>query len=388
MKRVLIALLILGALNPAAADDWKRAQPDYAWSFPRDHWAHEGYKTEWWYFTGHLTAEDGRRFGYQFTFFRVGVLPTAPDADSAWAAQDLIMGHAAISDLDGNEHRFSEVIYRAVPLLGGFGAWPQRASGASRAQKRMQASEVSLPLIAWSRAPAGTPGKWRLSWNGSAFDFDMRDDAQGMSFSLSTRPEKPLVFQGPNGYSRKTQSGSGASLYYSFTRLRTSGHLSLNGQTWQVSGESWMDKEFFTSVLAPHQLGWDWFSLQLDDQREIMLFLLRRQDGTTDFASGTVVHPDGSTTYLDGSVFTVTSQAHWQSPHTEGIYPSRWSLSIPQEQLALEVVVEIADQENRSGLISTLHYWEGAVRVLQNGLQTGKGYVELTGYGTSSRPAL
>ena len=376
MKRVLIALLILGVLNPVAANDWKAAQPDYAWSFPRDHWAHEGYKTEWWYFTGHLQAEDGRHFGYQFTFFRVGVLPTAPDADSAWAARGLIMGHAAISDLDRNEHRFSEVIYRAVPLLGGFGAWSQRAS------------EASLPLIAWSRAPAGTPGQWRLSWNGSGFDFDMRDDAQGMAFSLSTQPGKPLVFQGPNGYSRKTQSGSGASLYYSFTRLQTSGHLSLDGQTWQVTGESWMDKEFFTSVLAPHQLGWDWFSLQLDDRREVMLFLLRREDGTTDFASGTVVYPDGSATYLDRGTFTVTSQARWQSPHTEGVYPSRWRLTIPREQLDLEIVVEMADQENRSSLIGTLHYWEGAVKLLQDGLPAGKGYVELTGYGTSSRPAL
>ena len=376
MKRALAALLILGALNPVAANDWKTAQPDYAWSFPRDHWAHEGYKTEWWYFTGHLQAENGRRFGYQFTFFRVGVLPTAPDADSAWTARDLIMGHAAVSDLDRNDHRFSEVIYRAIPLLGGFGAWPQRAS------------EASLPLIAWSRAPAGTPGKWRLSWNGSGFDVEMRDDAQALSFSLSTRPGKPLVFQGPNGYSRKSQSGTGASLYYSFTRLQTSGQLSLDGQTWQVTGESWMDKEFFTSVLAPHQLGWDWFSLQLDDQREVMLFLLRREDGTTDFASGTAVHPDGSTTYLDGSTFTVVSQARWQSPHTEGVYPSRWRLAIPREQLDLEIVVEMADQENRSGLIGALHYWEGAVKLLQDGLPAGKGYVELTGYGTSSRPAL
>ena len=369
MKRALIALLILGVSNPAVANDWKPAQPDYAWSFPRDHWAHADYKTEWWYFTGHLTAKDGRRFGYQFTFFRVGVLPAAPPTDSAWTARDVIMGHAAVSNLDRNEHRFSEVIYRAIPLLGGFGAWPE-------------------PLVAWSRAPAGTPGKWRLAWNGSGFDFKMRDDAQAMSFSLSTRPGKPLVFQGPNGYSRKTPSGSGASLYYSFTRLQTSGQLSLDGQTWQVTGESWMDKEFFTRVLAPRQVGWDWFSLQLDDRREVMLFRLRRTDGTADFASGTVVHPDGSTTYLDGSAFTISSQARWQSPHTEGVYPSHWRLSIPQEQLDLEVMVEMADQENRSRLIGTLHYWEGAVKLLQDGLPVGKGYVELTGYGTSSRPAL
>lgn len=369
MKRAVVVLLILCTLVPVAANDWKLAQPDYAWSFPRDHWSHEGYKSEWWYFTGHLRAEDGRRFGYQFTFFRVGVLPTAPEADSGWSARDLIMGHAAVSDLDRGEHRFSEVVYRAIPLLGGFNSWPES-------------------LIAWSRGPAGTSGSWELSWNGSGFDFNARDDAQDMFFSLSTRPGKPLIFQGPNGYSRKTQSGSGASLYYSFTRLQTSGELSLDGQTWQVSGESWMDKEFFSSVMESQQIGWDWFSLQLDDRREVMLFRLRQEDGSTDFASGTVVHPDGSTTYLDGSAFLVASLEHWQSPHTEGVYPSRWRLSIPQEKLELEVVAEVADQENRSRLIDTLYYWEGAVRLLQNGAHVGKGFVELTGYGTSSRPAL
>ena len=369
MKGALAALLFLCAVFPLAAEDWKRAQPDYTWTFPRDHWSHGGYKTEWWYFTGHLRGEDGRRFGYQFTFFRVGVLPIAPTTGSDWSASDLIMGHAAVSDLDGNAHRFSEVIYRAIPLLGGFNAWPE-------------------PLIAWSRAPAGTPGKWRLSWNGSGFDFNVRDDAQGMSFSLSTRPGKPLVFQGPNGFSRKTQSGTGASLYYSFTRLQTNGRLSLDGRTWEVSGETWMDKEFFTSVMEPQQTGWDWFSLQLDDQREVMFFLIRQEDGSTDFASGTVIHPDGSTTYLDGTAFRVTVEEHWQSPHTGGVYPSRWRLSIPQEQLELQVVAELADQENRSDLIDSLYYWEGAVKLLQSGAQVGKGYVELTGYGTSSRPAL
>ena len=369
MKRALVTLLILCFLGPVAANDWKRAQPDYAWTFPRDHWSHEGYKTEWWYFTGHLRGADGRRFGYQFTFFRFGVLPKAPEADSGWSTRDLIMGHAAVSDLDRNEHRFSEVIYRAVPLLGGFNAWPE-------------------PLIAWSRAPAGTPGKWLLSWNGGGFDVTARDDATGISFTLSSRPGKPLVFQGPNGYSRKTQSGDGASLYYSFTRLQTSGRLTLDGRTWQVSGESWMDKEFFTSVLERQQIGWDWFSLQLDDRREVMLFLLRQEDGSTDFAGGTVISPDGSTTYLERGSFRVAVARHWQSPHTEGVYPSRWRLSIPQAQLDLEVVAEADDQENRSRLIDTLYYWEGAVKVLHDGEQVGKGYVELTGYGASSRPAL
>lgn len=143
-----------------------------------------------------------------------------------------------------------------------------------------------------------------------------------------------------------------------------------------------------TNQLASHQVGWDWFSLQLDDQREVMLYMLRHQNGTIDFARGTVVKPDGKTTYLRQDDFTVTSQAQWKSPHTTGVYPAQWRISVPRENLEIEVTAEIADQENRSRLMATMHYWEGAVKILQQGKSVGKGYVELTGYGTSSRPAL
>lgn len=367
---VATSLLIAPLLAPVAAKTaWKTAQPDYRWSFPQDHWARQGYKTEWWYLTGHVEAEDGRRFGYQFTFFRVGILPHKPAIDSAWAVRDLIMGHAAISDLDHETHYFSEVLYRATPLLGGFGTYPD-------------------PLLAWSRGPAGTDGHWQLRWNGEAFDLSMQDDAQGIAFALSTQPAKPLIFQGPNGYSRKAQDTDAASQYYSFTRLRTQGHLRLGSQTWAVAGTSWMDKEFSSNQLASHQVGWDWFRLQLDDEREVMLYLLRHRNGTLDFARGTLIQPDGQATFLGRDAFTVTPQAHWKSPHTTGRYPSRWHIAIPGENLALDIVAEMADQENRSHIIPTMHYWEGAVEVLQAGQPVGRGYVELTGYGTSSRPAL
>jgi predicted secreted hydrolase len=367
----LAALLLIALLSLSLAADltWKAAQKDYAWSFPADHWARQGYKTEWWYFTGHLQADDGRRFGYQFTFFRIGMLPTKPQLHSNWNMRNVIMGHAAISALDQNEHRFSEVLYRAMPLLGGFGTYPDT-------------------LIAWSRGPAGTDGQWRLVWNGEAFDFEMRDAAQRFGFSLSTRPNKPLIFQGPNGFSRKSTGSSAASQYYSFTRLATTGHVTLDTKTWSVTGQSWMDKEFGSNQLAAHQVGWDWFSVQLDDQRDLMLYLLRRKNGAIDFARGTIVYPDGHTRYLQPNMFSVKVKERWKSPQTSSRYPARWVVSIPQEALTLEIVPEMADQENRSRLISTLHYWEGAVKVLQQSQAIGKGYVELTGYGTSSRPAI
>ncbi|MGH9319637.1 MAG: lipocalin-like domain-containing protein, partial [Vicinamibacteria bacterium] len=189
MRRALLLVLLL-----LPAEDWKVASPEYDWSFPRDHWAHEGYRTEWWYLTGHL----GERFAYQFTFFRIGVLRDPPELASGWAASGFVMGHAALTDLETGRHFFSEVLYREVPLLAHFNSFPE-------------------PRIGWSRAPAGTDGLWYLDWNGEGFDFAASDDSQGFSFQLTTRPEKPLVFQGPNGFSRKGKGEDAASHYYSFT---------------------------------------------------------------------------------------------------------------------------------------------------------------------------
>ena len=242
---VLMAAAVVGAVFRSATGateetppPWRIAAPGFAWDFPRDHWAHPGYKTEWWYFTGHLTVpgESTPRFGYQFTIFRIGLVPGQSRLGSAWATHVLIMGHASLSDLREDRHVFSDVLYREIPLLGGFGQFPDS-------------------LLAWCRGPAGTPELWTLRWNGVAFDLSMADRNRGIAFDLTTRPEKPMIFQGPEGYSQKGAAPSEASLYYSFTRLRTSGTVTQNGATVAVRGQSWMDKEFGSNQLAPEQVG-------------------------------------------------------------------------------------------------------------------------------------
>jgi predicted secreted hydrolase len=348
------------------------AAPDYEWSFPDDHWARNTYKTEWWYFTGHVRSVDdpARRFGYQFTFFRVGLLPDMPQVHAEWATNNIVMGHAAITDLANGRHMFSEVVYRDVAMLAGFGLYPDST-------------------IVWSRAPSGTEGRWTLRWNGAAFDFNMIDDWQQIAFDMSTRPAKPLAFQGPNGFSRKTQGDVNASLYYSFTRLETVGQLRLGGETIRVEGVSWMDKEFGSNQLAEHQTGWDWYSLQLDDGRDIMLYVLRDSIGGIDHQHGTVVSADGNATYLASNEWTAQTTEEWESPRTGAIYPAGWTVTIPSHDLVLTVAPMLADQENASRQISNLFYWEGAVAVLApGGRPLGRGYVELTGYGTSNRPAI
>jgi predicted secreted hydrolase len=197
------------------------------------------------------------------------------------------------------------------------------------------------------------------------------------------------VFQGPNGFSRKGESPTAASLYYSFTRLATTGSVSVDGNEYSVSGESWMDKEFGSNQLADNQTGWDWFSLRLNDGRDLMLYILRDRTGGVDFARATVISADGTPRYLAAEDWQVESSATWRSPETDAEYPVRWRIFAPQDGISLLVTAEVQNQENVSQLIPDLFYWEGSVRVTDlSGQSLGRGYVELTGYGTAAPPAI
>jgi len=373
---VVVVLLVTGAVETPR---WRQASPDYQWDFPRDHWSHPGYRTEWWYFTGHLaaTGDPDRQFGFQFTLFRVGLLPEAPDLDSAWAATDLVMTHAALTDLESGEHLFSEALYRATPHLGGFGTYGDT-------------------LLAWSRAPAGTDAIWRLEHRADGFAIRARDDRRGLALDLVLTTDRPVVLQGPGGYSLKSADGEAASQYYSYTRLEVAGTVANGDRSVSVDGTAWMDREFSSSQLRPHQSGWDWFCLQLDDGRDLMLYRLRDRSGGVDFALGTLIAADGTVTYLTADDFIAQPQRTWRSPTTGAPYPVEWELELPAEDLRLTVRALLDDQENVSQH-SGVYYWEGAAAVSgQQGAPAGgpttsvggKAYIELTGYGEGSRPPI
>lgn len=360
---LLVALVCFGV----AQDGWREARADYQWSFPEDHWARRDFKTEWWYFTGHLkdTKSDRYRFGYQFTFFRIGLLPNPPALDSRWSSSAVLMGHAAITDLERERHYFSEVLYRESPLLAEFSSFPE-----SR--------------IAWSLGPPGTKERWELIWNGKGFDFSMADSFQDMTLSLSTTPLKSFVFQGSRGLSPKNDDGNSASRYYSFTRLLTRGEVTVAGRRYEVAGLSWMDKEFSTTFLSEEQVGWDWFSLQFDDHTEWMLFQLRTRAGEVDFQWATEVNNSGEVNYLTGKSWEAQVRDRWYSDATQAEYPTEWVLRLPGED-PFRVVALLKDQENRSSLLPGLNYWEGAVAIQDlSGNRLGRGFVELTGYGPQS----
>ncbi len=356
-----LALLLLIAIQ--AASPWKQAQAGYQYSFPRDHASHPDYKIEWWYYTGNVKADDGRRFGYQVTFFRVGIDHT-PANPSKWAVRDLFMTHLAVSDEKGQRYRYAEKLSRGGPGLAGaltdrYRVWNDDWSAEIRDQGAGTREHVIRAV----------------------------GEKAGVEFTLGEG--KPPAINGINGVSQKGSRPGNASHYYSMTRMPTKGTLTIDGERFNVAGESWMDHEFGTSFLEPEQRGWDWLSIQLSDDRELMLYQLRRADGSRDpRSSGTVVEANGRTTHLSNGDFTLTPGKTTFKSKNGAVYPTEWMITIPSQQLELRVTTPMQDQELSLIGSTGVAYWEGMIDVagLQAsrppGLQAirGVGYLEMTGY--------
>ena len=340
---------------------FKLALPGYEYSFPRDHRAHPEYQTEWWYYTGHLRSTSGQNFGYQLTFFRTSLSPQELKRASKWATREIIFAHLALTDEANQKFYFTDKISREALGLAG----------------------------ARSTPAAGKPDIWLDNWqmqfksgngdNQSVRAFGTAEDNTNFGIELSQSALKPLAIHGENGVSQKSAGRGRASHYYSFTRLKSEGTIRIGAQEYSVSGESWFDHEFGSNQLAQNQVGWDWFSIQLDDGRELMLYQLRLKDGKIDpYSSGTLIEKNGETRHLKRDEFQIEVLEKWQSPRSKASYPSRWKVTVPRENIALQIAPTVADQELDTKRSTSITYWEGSVRA--TGTQTGKGYVELTGY--------
>jgi predicted secreted hydrolase len=348
---VLVVLLAGGA---RAEEAFELPRPGRIWSFPRDHGAHPDYKTEWWYYVGHLKAASGESFGYQLTFFRVALRKPDPQARSAWSLHTVYFAHLALTDAGRRTFSFREKSGREALGLSG------AAAGT---------------LKVWI-------DDWRAELEGEEFHLLAKDG--GLGLDLALKPLKPPALHGQGGYSRKSAKSDAASYYYSLPRLSTRGTIFVDGRQLPVTGESWMDHEFFTSAMAPGLAGWDWFSLQLEGGWEVMLYLLRHKDGSVDPASsGTLIDPQGRTLHMNLADFTVKPTGAWTSPHTRTKYPAGWEINIPGSGYRLRLTPTASDQEIRSQAPAKVTYWEGQVKIegVKNGAPVkGLGYAELTGY--------
>ena len=351
-------LAVVPGLAADTAEEFRVAREGYRYTFPRDHGAHEAFRTEWWYYTGQLTAKDGRSFGYQLTFFRRGMPREQTNTlPSQWAVTQLYLAHFAVSDLSKGRFRYAEKISRAG--LGKAGAAGDR---------------LHVWIDRWSaESPVESPATQTLT-----------AAAGDLALQLTVSPDKPLVVHGTNGISHKGSAMGQASHYYSFTRLATNGKLTIGNESFDVTGTSWMDHEFGSAELGKDLVGWDWFSLQLDDQRELMLYRLRRADGSADpVSSGTLIDREGRGQHLSIGDFTLEPTSHWTSPASKAHYPQQWRLTIPSQQLSLELAPLMAEQELSTTRSTQVTYWEGAIgaRGTEQGRPIhGKGYMELTGY--------
>lgn len=336
---------------------YRRATEIRPFTFPRDHGPHPGYKNEWWYWTGNLTDSTGTPYGYELTLFRFALTPPPSDSATArtdgrgWRTNQFYMGHFAVTN-GANEtfHAFERFSRGGGGLAGA------------------QAAPFRVWLDNWSMRSVGD----------STFPVQLQAQAENVGIDLTVRPEKPMVLQGNRGLSQKGPGSGNASYYYSYTRLASTGRLVTGGDTVEVSGTSWLDREWSTSALGPNQEGWDWFALQLEDGRDLMYYQLRNDDGSASrFSEGTLVAPDGTTHPLHREDVQIDVLDTWTSPDGTHTYPIEWSLQIPSKNLDLHVQALIPNQE----LDVSVRYWEGAVRM--NGSAQGQGYVEMTGYGDS-----
>ena len=353
------SLTVAAAMGDTGDDAaYQRATAPPTLSFPDDHGSHASFRTEWWYVTANLDSDAGRRFGVQLVFFRQALSPDAVDRDGSPAARDLVFAHAAVTDVDGESFHHAERMTRAADELG-------FVAGGSAGVP------FEVRCVDWSARAS----------NGAVFlPLELRASDPGFAIELTVEDGKPLVLQGDRGLSQKSAAAGNASIYYSMTRLPIRGAVVVDGERHEVAGLGWIDREWSTSALGPDQVGWDWFSLQLDDDTEVMWYRLRLRDGSSDpWSRGCFVASNGDSQRLLPANVTASPIGEWVAPDGGAAYPARWRLRCSDPALDLEVTPLLAAQE----LHTLVRYWEGAVGVqgTRGGRPvSGRGYLEMTGY--------
>ncbi|MGI8481506.1 MAG: lipocalin-like domain-containing protein [Chthoniobacterales bacterium] len=358
MRRVLY-FCIVAFTNLATAGEWRIAQPGWVYEFPREHHSHRDFKTEWWYLTGNVFDAEGNHLGYELTFFRQGIRPPADHSPNAsrFIVDDLKFAHFAVTDVTKQQFHYEQKTSR-----GAFG----------------EAGFDDGKRLAWI-------DNWTLSLNGDDA-FDLVADMGGKTMHLHLHAKKPPAVHGENGVSLKATGEGHASHYYSMSRLETTGEFFAHGNNQPLRGESWFDHEWATNQLGAGEVGWNWLCVQWNDGTELMLYQMRREDGSVDpSSSGSWVAADGGVTHLYAADFMMTPTRWWKSDASGARYPIAWRVNIPSRAINFDIAAVVDKQELALGPIT---YWEGAIDAhgTRDGTPLkGHGYLELTGYASPLR---
>lgn len=335
--------------------NFKKAVDKIKFEFPSDLGSHPEFRTEWWYYTGNLTGENGEEFGYQFTIFRTALTADTIKRVSDFGTNQIYMGHFTITDISNNKFYYYERFSRGAAGLAVADAEPFKVNLESYKIQETGKSDFIFPKV----------------------KIIAKEDNNEIQFELT--PEKPIVYQGDEGLSQKGKGEGNASYYYSVTRILTEGVLVIDGRKYNVKGNSWLDREWSTSALSDEQVGWDWFSIQLSNNSEIMYYNLRKRDGSADeFSKGSIVNKNGEKENIYLKDINLQVVDYWKNDEGNE-YPSGWMLKIPSKNIELKITPAIKNQE----LKLTVRYWEGSVKIegtYEGMAVSGRGYVELTGY--------
>jgi predicted secreted hydrolase len=337
--------LALDALKNTGNKGYSRAEKIREFNFPQDHGAHRDFQTEWWYATGNLEDKSGNKFGYQLTIFRNNIDPNFSSNSSGLKSNQIYMGHFAISDIKNKKFYSYEIFQRESAGLAG-----------------------SSKERTWI-------DDWVFNWE----PLKLFAKHQDLELDLELKAVKQIVLQGNRGLSQKSEQIGNASYYYSIPRLESAGKIKINNQEYQVKGESWIDREWSTSSLGKDETGWDWFSLQLSDNYELMYYQIRKKSGISPMSLGALIDTNSQKTSFNSKDIKLSVLEYWTSPKTKIKYPAKWRLVISKLNLDLEITPLINNQEHQF----QYSYWEGAVSIKGSHAGkpiNGKGYVELTGY--------
>ena len=350
-------------LSSDVAEGYSMATGARTFHFPEDHGPHPDFRNEWWYLTGNLEDRRGRRFGFELTFFRFALSPglqTASErpSDSKWQTRQVYIAHFAVTDEKSEQFHVEQRASRGALGL----------AGAQTGPFKVWLEDWSIRAKQKDVTTAMAGEHWELNAAG-----------EQISLHLDLTAEKPPVLNGIGGLSQKSANRGNASYYYSISRLHSEGRLQIADETFELSGLSWLDREWSSSALSADQQGWDWFALQLSDNSELMFYNIRSNDGSQDeHSAGTWISASGEVRHLSRNDVAIVVTGEWASPEG-GTYPAGWDIGIPKLDLKLSVAPIIENQE----LFTTVRYWEGAVDVTgwHRGIPVeGRGYVELTGY--------